>query len=59
MAPKTGKAKPHKAKGDKKKKEEKGLFCSVFDVWFNLNLFLMFCFLGIFEDFVSCWVFGD
>ena len=25
MAPKTGKAKPHKAKGEKKKKEEKGL----------------------------------
>lgn len=24
MAPKTGKAKPHKAKGEKKKKEEKG-----------------------------------
>jgi len=24
MAPKTGKTKPHKAKGEKKKKEEKG-----------------------------------
>jgi hypothetical protein len=24
MAPKAGKAKPHKAKGDRKKKEEKG-----------------------------------
>lgn len=25
MAPKAGKAKPHKAKGEKKKKDEKGL----------------------------------
>ena len=25
MAPKTGKTKPHKTKGEKKKKEEKGL----------------------------------
>jgi hypothetical protein len=31
MAPKTGKAKPHKAKaGDKKKKEEKGEFNNSF-----------------------------
>lgn len=28
MAPKTGKAKPHKAKGEKKKKEEKGI-CAI------------------------------
>jgi len=29
MAPKAGRARPHKAKGEKKKKEEKGPFCIV------------------------------
>jgi hypothetical protein len=29
MAPRTGKAKPHKAKGEKKKKEEKGHLISL------------------------------
>ena len=33
MAPKTGKTKPHKAKGDKKKKEEKGLVIILFFVF--------------------------
>lgn len=47
MAPKAGKTKPHKAKGDKKKKEEKGIyissfillkFCCVLDLGYTLKL---------------------
>lgn len=50
MAPKAGKTKPHKAKGEKKKKEEKG------SVWFQICLILnirinfftrFFCFIEL------------
>lgn len=42
MAPKTGKAKPHKAKGEKKKKEEKGLTLIIFLILYSFSV----CFLG-------------
>lgn len=40
MAPKAAKGKPHKAKGEKKKKEEKGTMGSLF--FFVCEAFLVF-----------------
>ena len=43
MAPKAGKTKPHKSKGDKKKKEEKG--CDSFLFFLHLQWQVKICFL--------------
>lgn len=41
MAPKAGKTKPHKSKGEKKKKEEKGSHITTNTILSNFSIFIL------------------